>query len=68
MQFSPDLLKQVVQVIFSAEKVEPNKPPVYFNGKVVVAKIEQKHLAFILDEQLNFNVHLKKLLGKPTGA
>ena len=58
-------LKQAVQAIFSAEKVEPNHSPIYFMGKVAVPKIEQKHLRFILDEQLNFNAQFrKKIIGK----
>ena len=36
----------------------------YFNGKEVVAKTEQMHLGFILDKQLNFNAHLKEVIGK----
>ena len=55
MQFNPDPLTQAVQLIFSVKKVKPNHPPIYFNGKEVVTKIEQKHLGFILDKQLNFN-------------
>ena len=64
MQFNPDPLKQAVQVIFSVKKVKPNHPPIYFNGKEVVTKTEQKHLGFILDKQLNFNAHLKEVIGK----
>ena len=64
MQFKPDPLKQVVQVIFSVKKVKPNHPPNYFNGKEVVTKTEQIHLGFILDKQLNFNAHLKEVIGK----
>ena len=64
IQFKPDPLKQAVQVIFSAKKVKPNHPPIYFNGKAVVTEIEQKHLGFILDKQLNFNIHLKEVVGK----
>ena len=44
--------------------MKPNHPPIYFNGKEVVAKTGQKHLAFILDKQLNFNAHLKEVIGK----
>ena len=29
-----------------------------------MAKTEQKHSGFILDEQLNFNAHLKEVIGK----
>ena len=64
MQFNPDPLKQPVQVIFSAKKVKPNDPPIYFNGKEVVARTGQKHLGFILDKQLTFNAHLKEATGK----
>ena len=64
MQFSPHPLKQAVQVIFSVKKVKPNHPAIYFNGKEVVAKTKQKHLGFILDKQLNFNAHLKEVIGK----
>ena len=64
MQFNPDSLKQAVQVIFSVKKVKPNHPPLYFNGKEVVAKTEQKHLGFILDKRFNFNAHLKEVIGK----
>ena len=62
MQFNPDRLKQAVKVIFSVKKVTPNHPPIYFNGKEVVAKTEQKHLGFILDKQLNFNA--QEVIGK----
>ena len=68
MQFTPDPSKQVLQVTFCPKKVKPNHSPIYFNGREVVAKTEQKHLGFILDKQLNFNAHLKKLLEKPKGA
>ena len=64
MQFNPAPLKQAVQVIFSVKKVTPNHSPIYFNGKEVVTKTEQKHLGFILDKQLNFNAHLKEVIGK----
>ena len=64
MQFNPDPLKQAVQVIFSIKKVKRNHPPIYFNGEEVVTKTEQKHLGFILDKQLNFNAHLKEVIGK----
>ena len=53
--FNLDLLKQAVQVILPAKKVKPNHPPIYFNGKAVVAKTEQKRLGFILEEPLNFD-------------
>ena len=43
---------------------DPHHPPIYFNGKAAVVKIEQKHLGFVLDEQLNFNAHLKEVIGK----
>ena len=66
MQFNPDPLKQVVQVIFSVKKVKPNHPPIYLNRKEVVAKTEQKYLGFIRDTQLNFNAHLKEVIGKAT--
>ena len=64
MQFSPHPLKQAVQVIFSVKKVKPNHPAIHFNGKEVVAKTKQKHLGFIMDKQLNFNAHLKEVIGK----
>ena len=44
--------------------MKPNHPPIYFNGKEVVVKTEQEHLGFILDKQLNFNAHVKELIGK----
>ena len=49
---------------FPLFKKSPNHPPIYFNGKEVVAKTEQKRLGFILDKQLNFNAHLKEVIGK----
>ena len=64
MQFNPNPLKQAVQIIFSVKKVKPNHPPICFNGKEVVAKTEGKYLGFILDKQLNFNAHLKEVIGK----
>ena len=64
MQFNPDPLKQAVQVLFSIKKVKPKHPPIYFNGTEVVTKTEQKHLGFILDKQLNFDAHLKEVIGK----
>ena len=39
MQFNPDPLKQAVEVTFSAKKVKPNHPPIYFNGKEVVQEV-----------------------------
>ena len=66
MSFNPEILKQAQEVVFSRKYVKPNHPILHFNQSVVNRTISQKHLGVILDENLNFNQHLKVVIDKTT--
>ena len=46
MQFSPDVNKQAVQVIFRQMR---SKPPLSFDGSLVPISDDHKHMSFFLD-------------------
>ena len=66
MSFNPDLSKQAQEVIFSKKYNKQNHPDLYFNQTKVKTVSAQKHLGLILDEKLNFNLHLKTISDKIT--
>ena len=47
------------EVIFSAKRVKPFHPPLFFGNDDVVRKSEHKHLGMILDSKLDFQGHIK---------
>ena len=62
MQLNPDVNKQAVQVIFSQKKSKPFRPPLSFNGSLVLISDIHKHLGFFLDSELNFLRHIKEAI------
>ena len=60
MSFNPDPSKQAQEVIFSRKLIKPNHPVICFNGLPVNSTTFQKHLGLVLDDKLNFNIHLKE--------
>ena len=66
MSFTPDVSKQVQEVIFSRKKNIKNHPIVSFNNLPINRKSTQKHLGLLLDEKLNFSEHINKKLKKAT--
>ena len=66
MSFNPDLSKQAQEVLFSKKKNISYHPDLYFNQTKVKVVPAQKHLGLILDNKLNFNLHLKTVIDKIT--
>ena len=64
MIFSPDLTKQVQEVIFSRKTKKLLHPCLSFNDIPLKNRISQKHIALTLDVKLNFVEHIKKSLKK----
>ena len=64
MSFNPDPSKQLQEVIFSRKVQNTCHPSIYFNNKLVKQVPPQKHLEMILDNKLNFQEHLKRILNK----
>ena len=64
MIFNPDPSKQAQEVVFSKKRNQPNHPDLYFNELKVKRVSAQKHLGLVLDEKLNFNLHLKTVTDK----
>ena len=59
MSFNPDPTKMAREILFSRKKSKLIHPSLIFNGKDVSRSESQKHLGFVLDSKLNFNMHLK---------
>ena len=51
-------------IIFSTKRKKPNHPMLTFGRDEVVKKTEHKHLRIVLDEQLNFQGHIKEVISK----
>ena len=64
MSFNPDPSKQAQEVIFSRKIQKTCYPSIYFNNESVKQVPSQKHLEMILDNKLNFQEHLNKILNK----
>ena len=64
MSFNLDPNKQAQEVIFSRKLNKPNHPSLSFNNMVVIQSVTHKHLAIILDTNLDFREHLKDKLSK----
>ena len=70
MEFNPDITKQAIEVIFSHKKNKPDHPPLSFNGIPVKRESHTEHLGVILDERLNFRLHIQEktrrcMIGSP---
>ena len=66
MSFNPDVSKQAQEIIFSRKKNINNHPVVFFNNLSINRNSTQKHLGLLLDEKLNFSVHVNDKLKKVT--
>ena len=64
MSFNPDPSKQAVEVIFSRKRAAQHHQPIYFNNSPVAPSLVHKHLGLFLDNQLNFQHHLKEKISK----
>ncbi len=64
MQFNPDITKQAIEVIFSWKKVKPDHATLSFNDIPVARKTFTKHLGVILDDKLNFRMHMSEAIIK----
>ena len=60
MLFNPDPNKQAVEILFSKKQQEKdNYRPLNFNGDSVQTVISQRHLALVLDSNLDFNEQIR---------
>ena len=64
MLFNPDIIKTAQEVIFWRKHTKNDHPIVYFNDAPVGHTAYQKPLGMHLDENLNFNHHVKKKIAK----
>ena len=61
MNFNPDPNKQVQEVAFSRKINQINHPLLLFNQNLVKSSSTKKHLGMILDNKLDFSLHLKNV-------
>ena len=64
MSFNPDPSKPPIEVVFSTKNKPFTHPPLTFNGALVKAEKEHKHLGLILDKKLSFNSHINAQIKK----
>ena len=64
MKFNPDPNKQAQEVIFGRKINKIYHPPLYFNQNLVKSSSTHKHLGMVLDNRLDFDVHLKNVQNK----
>ena len=64
MSFKPDCSKKAQEVIFSRKCMKQDHPPMYFNDISVTQTTIQKHIGLYLDEELNYNTHIKGKISK----
>ena len=64
MIFNPDLSKSANDVIFTRRLNKNNHPPLNFNQSHVTYQTSTKHLGMILDNKLDFNLHLDEKITK----
>ena len=64
MSFNPDPSKPPIEIVFSTKTKPFLHPSLIFNGVVVKAEEEHKHLGLILDNELSFNSHIKAQIKK----
>ena len=68
MSFNPDPSKLAHEVIFSKKRNKITHPDLVFHELPVERVDNHKHLGLILDEKLNFNIHLNMITEKVTKA
>ena len=59
MRFNPDPNKQAQEVYFSRKTNKGDFENLSFNGSTVEACSSHKHLGLIMDDKLNFDVHVQ---------
>ena len=59
MSFNPDPTKMAQEVSFSRKRPKVIHPSLIFNGKDVTCSESHKHLGFVFDPKLNFDMHLQ---------
>ena len=64
MELTPDISKQAIEVIFSHKKKKPDHPPLFFNGIPVKRESHTQHIGIILDQRLNFRIHIEEKIKK----
>ena len=64
MYFNPDPSKQAQEVIFSKKCTKEDHPSIYSNDIPVTQATVQKNIGLYIDEQLNYNTHIKEKLSK----
>ena len=64
MSFRPDISKQTLELIISGEQTIISHLSLTFNDIPVAQTCSQKHLEMILDNKLNFEEHLHKVILK----
>ena len=64
MSFRPDISKQTLELIISGERTIISHLSLTFNDIPVAQTCSQKHLEMILDNKLNFEEHLHKVVLK----
>ena len=64
MNFNPDSNKQVQEVVFSRKINQINHPLLLFSQNLVKSSSTKKYLGMILDNKLDFSLHLKNVQRK----
>ena len=64
MLFNPDPKNPEQDLLFSRKIANITYPIIYFNNVQVQRANQQKHLSTILDQKLNFESHIDKVLTK----
>ena len=64
MNFNLDPSKQAQEVFFSCKLQKLSHSSIYFNNNGIEYVSSQKHLEMILDTEINFQEHIKKILTK----
>ena len=62
--FNPYISKQVQEVVFSRKTDKVNYILLTFNAIPVAQTSHQKHFGLYLDEEINFNHHIKEIISK----
>ena len=64
MESNPDITKQTIEAIFPHRKKKPTHPPLFSNGVPVKRENHTEHLGVILDQRLNFRLHIEEKIKK----
>ena len=64
MESNPDPTKKADEILFSFKKTPQNHPQLIFNWAQVTKVNQEKHLGFILENDLSFEKHLEEKIRK----